>query len=101
MPRAKLYNYLLDLGNPRGRSKARFFLGRGFRREEWEPLAASLRSVGLENDAVHVAGTPTGVKYVVDGSIATPDGRGALIRTVWIIDVGSDVPRLVTAYPKD
>jgi len=28
-----------------------------------------------------------------------PDGRSPLVRAVWLVESGEDVPRLVTAYP--
>ena len=42
-----------------------------------------------------------GEKQVVEGwlSAHTEASRQRLVRTVWIIDQGRDVPRLVTAYP--
>lgn len=33
------------------------------------------------------------------GTIVAPDGRQAVIRTVWIVEPGVDRPRFVTAYP--
>jgi len=41
-----------------------------------------------------------GMKYIVDGQIKTPGAKSSIVRTVWIIDLGSDVPRLITAYPR-
>jgi hypothetical protein len=45
-------------------------------------------------DSIH------GEKYIVEGTIATPVGRVVRVRTVWIIDRGETVPRLVTAFPR-
>jgi hypothetical protein len=45
--------------------------------------------------------TVHGKKYIVDGAIETPSGKTPVVRTVWIVDEGSDVPRLVTAYPRE
>jgi len=42
---------------------------------------------------------PFGVHYVIEGKIHTPDGRDPMVRVIWIIDDGDDVPRLVSAYP--
>jgi len=42
-----------------------------------------------------------GKKYIVDGRIETPTGKVPIVRTVWIIDRGETVPRLVTAYPHE
>jgi hypothetical protein len=52
--------------------------------------------------AVPPLGVPKryGTKYVVVGSIRTPNGGDVSIRTVWIIEgEGADAPRFVTAYP--
>src|SRR5260370_135705 len=40
-----------------------------------------------------------GPRYEVEGELAAPDGRRPRIRTVWQIDTGQIVPRLITAYP--
>jgi hypothetical protein len=42
-----------------------------------------------------------GQKYIVDGILRAPDGLTALVRTVWIVDIGGDTPRFVTAYPRE
>jgi hypothetical protein len=44
-------------------------------------------------------GTDYGMRYSVDGTIETPDGRSPGVRTVWQVDTGDGRPRLVTAYP--
>jgi hypothetical protein len=41
-----------------------------------------------------------GRKYIIDGLIDSPSGASAAIRTVWIIEQGESIPRLVTAYPR-
>jgi hypothetical protein len=70
----------------------------GFSATEPAQLVAGLAGVAngevvLGVESVHV------VKYVVDGPLTSPTGKQAVVRTVWIIDRGEDVPRLVTAYP--
>jgi hypothetical protein len=40
-----------------------------------------------------------GKKYIVDGAIESPGGKTPMVRTVWIIDKGENIPRLVTVYP--
>lgn len=40
-----------------------------------------------------------GMKYIVDGAIATPLGSRVKLRTIWIIEQGQEHPRFVTAYP--
>jgi hypothetical protein len=40
-----------------------------------------------------------GIKYIVDGPIACPDGSAADVRTIWIISPEDDTPLFVTAFP--
>lgn len=56
-------------------------------REHAEAVARSVR-------------TPYGVKYVLVGPMACPDGRSPQVRSVWQIDRGNWRPRCVTAYPE-
>ena len=50
-------------------------------------------------DVVKEESSPFGVRYVIEGAMAAPDGREPGVRTVWFIDRGKDIPRFVTAYP--
>ena len=97
--REKITDYLLSITNPRGRSKAAFFLSFGFTMEHWQGFAEALRLQGTIHEVVKVAQTVYGSRYHVDGTLETPDGRNPQVRTVWQTDVGSDYPRLITAYP--
>ncbi|MGH2812866.1 MAG: DUF6883 domain-containing protein [Actinomycetota bacterium] len=40
-----------------------------------------------------------GTKYVLEGMLNTPIGRQIRVETIWVIEIESDRPRLVTAYP--
>jgi hypothetical protein len=66
----------------------------------WEVLDADLRSLLFLN-AEQLDVTEYGRKYTVTGSITGPNGRAAEIVSVWIILAGEEMPRFVTAYPKD
>ena len=55
-------------------------------------------SANLRHQVLAV-GTDYGMRYSVDGTIETPDGRSPGVRTVWQVDTGDGRPRLVTAYP--
>src|SRR5262245_59121938 len=99
VPEEKIINYLLSATHRDGRHKAAFFLGFGFRLEVWTELAAALRNHARAHDVVKEEPSPFGVRYVIEGSLAAPDGRAPRVRTVWFIDTGHDVPRFVTAYP--
>ena len=97
--RGKIANYLLSLTNPRGKSKAEFFLDFGFNSNNWEGLAGALKVQGASNEVVRIVETAYGPRYSVDGMIETLDGRNPQIKTVWQFDTGTDYPRLITARP--
>ena len=66
-------------------------------------------SPALETDLRSLASLPAeplesteyGTKYAIIGPLTGLNERVAEIVTVWIILTGEDVPRFVTAYPKD
>jgi hypothetical protein len=95
----KVLGYLLNPGHPDGASKAAFFTAMGYRKAEWRVLRQSLAAVALTGRIRAVAATDHGVKYIIEGDVNVPRGDAATIRTIWIIDTDTDVPRLVTAYP--
>ena len=96
--REKITGYLLSRTHQQGRHKAAGFIRFGFSPEQWEILAAALRSHVAQHEVSTVAATPYGSRYVVDGILETPDGRKPTVRSVWFIGKGVAVPRLVTAY---
>ncbi len=61
-------------------------------------LAAALRAQGASGETVLKVESRHGQKYVVDGQLESPSGKRPVARTIWIVDRGQDVPRLVTAY---
>jgi hypothetical protein len=95
----KITEYLLNPEHPDNGGKARFFTMLGFSRDEPGDLVAALEKLAGAGSVVNRVDTIHGVKYIVDGRIVSPTGRSAPVRTVWIVDRGSDSPRLVTAYP--
>jgi len=100
VPRAKLEGYLLALAHPVGGVKARFFRSLGFHEGNTHLLEQELLMIAAAGDVEEIVPSPHGTKYVVDGRIRTPGGRVARVRTVWVVDVGREHPRLVTAYPR-
>jgi hypothetical protein len=96
---SKITGYLLN--DATGRGKAAFFLRLGFHRENWEILAAALKAQARGNPVTLVVDSPYGKRYSIDGAIETPDNRQPRprVRTVWILEAGTTVPRLITAYP--
>jgi hypothetical protein len=97
----KIVGYLLSPTHRRGKSKHDFFVRFGFKPEAWEQLAEALTQHASDNEVTTQRQTVFGVSYVIDGALPCPDGRQPLVRVVWFIDLGSDVPRLVTAYPHE
>ena len=98
--REKIADYLLNPAHPDNGGKAEFFGKLGFRREEWEGLAAVLRALAQTAEVTRHAESPHGKKYVIIGRIESPAGRPAAVKMIWIVDKGLDVARLVTAYPR-
>lgn len=98
IPQRKIVNYLLDLTHPEGRGKAIFFIHFGFSVDKWEDLAFALRKHGSEHDVSKVETSPFGMRYVVEGTLETPDGRNPQVRSVWFVENGKEITRFVTAY---
>ncbi len=98
---AKVRDYLLSPEHPVGRSKARFFAALGFSREAWTELRQALLALARTGEAAPGPESPFGQKYVVRGIIRGPTGREAVIATAWIVLIGENRPRLVTAYAGD
>ena len=96
---AKIGGYLLDVSHPVGGSKARFFIRFGFAPDRPEELANALRSHALRNLVVEEYKATFGTKWVVEGPLMSPDGRAPTVRSVWILDIDEEFPRLVTVYP--
>ncbi|HEY5069501.1 MAG TPA: hypothetical protein VII37_06925 [Candidatus Acidoferrum sp.] len=97
--REKIADYLLNPAHPDNGGKAEFFVKLGFRREEWEVLAAALRALAQTAEITSHAESPHGGKYVIIGQIESPAARPVAVKTIWIVDKGLDGARLVTAYP--
>lgn len=99
VPADKVRLYLLATSSKEGRSKAEFFLSRGFDPLSWWRLSAAL----LEHVRAHPyrrsQPNPWGLKYTVDGPLPCPDSSVVNVRSIWIILHGTDHPRLVTAHP--
>jgi hypothetical protein len=94
----KIEDYCLNASHPRGRHKARVFrealdLQRGD--------AAWLRGVLLESarsgEALPIAVDPWGTHWRLDATIRR-QGKSAVVRTIWIVRTGENVPRFVTCW---
>ena len=95
----KVADYLLNSTHPDNGGKAAFFRALGYSVQSTASLRLALLELAREGNVVHHVESVHGRKYVVDGVIKAPAGKSAMVRTVWIVDTGDTVPRLVTAYP--
>ncbi len=99
MPEAKFVNYALDKNHPTGKHKAiAFEKYLGYNINNKDILIAEIRK-GLEQniskkrpDTVH--GRPYEVRMLINGV----NGKRAFVKTGWIFDNDSDIPRLTSVY---
>lgn len=82
-----------------GRFKAVFFEGLGYSRSEWTRLESDLRQLTVIGEATLGKQTKYGQHYEIRGTVHGPSGKAAEIMTIWIVRVGEDAPRFVTAFP--
>lgn len=94
----KITHYLLDLRHPKGGAKAVFFMRFGFTVEDWQILANALCQHSMNQPVIETTSADVSVQYVIEGELATPDGRNPSIRSVWQTN-GENAPRFITAYP--
>jgi hypothetical protein len=99
VPRRKVEDYLLNIEHPIGGGKTKFFMHFGFRREQWDELAAALLRHAQEHPVTETLTDADGITYVVEGGLMTPSGRQPRVRTVWLVETGGLAPRFITAYP--
>jgi hypothetical protein len=99
IPVEKLNDYLLSNTHPVGRLKAKFFNSLGFSSINIGALEQRILGIAYFEEVESVITSPHGTKYIIDGLLQGTIGIQARIRTVWIIDIGEERPRFVTAYP--
>jgi hypothetical protein len=97
--RQKLTDESLSESHPVGRSKAKFFRSLGFDASQVDLLEQGLLAIARSQEVEEMETTAHGIKYVIQGALATPLGNQVRLQTVWIIDQGEENPRFVTAYP--
>lgn len=95
---AKLRDYSLNLSHPVGGHKARVFraaLGLTVEQAAWLRLRAL--EIAVTGDATPGPSSVFGDKYVINAWI-NYKGKTALVRFSWIIEFGTDFPRLTSCY---
>lgn len=96
----KLRDYLLNPAHRRGSAKAKLLLSLGYRPDAWRVLELDLRNQHLSAHVTATKQNPYGLRYEVRAPLQTPRGRIVVFESVWQIDIGTDVPRLITMYPR-
>jgi hypothetical protein len=94
----KIEDYGLSTSHPRGRHKARVFrealdIERGDGSWLRDVLLAAARSCEASQVATDAWGTHWGLDVTV-----RRHGKSAVVRTIWIVLTGEDVPRFVTCW---
>lgn len=96
----KLTDYSLNPDHDKGGHKARVFraaLGVTVTDAEW--LRDELWRVARDEEATLTKRTVYGEHYVIDARLTRGMLR-AVVRSCWIVDVGTDFPRLTSCYVK-
>jgi hypothetical protein len=99
--RDKVEHYLLNAAHPDNGGKANFFEALGFRRTEWTVLATALHTMAHTSEVTQRLKSPHGQKFIIVARIDSPSGKQPLVQTIWIVDNGLEVARLVSAYPHE
>ena len=94
----KLRDYSLNLTHRVGGPKARVFKAAlDLTGQEADWLQERALELAVTGDAVRGAASVFGDKYVID-AVITHKGKTALVRFCWIIEFGTDFPRLISCY---
>ena len=94
----KLTEYVLNTRHKRGGTKARLLAQLGYTVQNWRRLEADIRH-GLDAEVDLVRPTEYGMRYEIRMMLQTPLGVPLTVRTIWQIDDGREVLRLITLYP--
>ena len=94
----KLADYCLNPSHPRGRHKARVFRQvAGLQQSDAAWLRDALLEAAPAGEAVAVATDGWGTHWRLDVTIRR-HRKSAVVRTIWIVRTGEDLPRLVTCW---
>jgi hypothetical protein len=94
----KIEDYCLNPDHPRGRHKARVFRDAlGIVRNDAEWLRKTLLESLHDSEAIELASDAFGSRWRVDMRIRR-HGITIMVRTVWIVQTGEQVPHFVTCW---
>jgi hypothetical protein len=94
----KIEDYCLSPSHPRGRHKARVFReALDLQRSDAEWLRDVLLEAARSSEASPIAVDPWGTHWRLDANVRR-QGKGAMVRTIWLVRTGESVPRFVTCW---
>ena len=94
----KLVEYSLSTSHESGKHKARVFKSAlNITAEDAEWLREQLLEAALHEEASEGTQSVFGKKYVID-FVVMRGSRSATVRSSWIIEFGTDFPRLTSCY---
>lgn len=97
IPMEKLIDYCLNPDHARGKDKARVFASvLGITRDRAHELAALVRQSARDGDVTKEASTVWGQYYRVDWAMSSR--VDVVLRTIWEIAPGEEIPRLVSVF---
>ena len=95
---AKLRDYCLSTGHPRGRHKARVFAASlGLSAENAEVLREALLNAARTTEASELLTDNYGTRYNMD-FLFSNESRQATVRSSWIVRRGENFARLTSCY---
>lgn len=96
----KLREYCLNPLHPEGKHKARLFASAlGMTEADAESLRAILLSACIHTDVEPGRVDGYGRRYTMD-VVVEWKGKSAVIRCGWIVESGTQTPRLTTSFPR-
>ena len=94
----KLKKYILNENHPIGKHKAKLFQSvLSISLDDAERFAESIMQNLRFNKAITGKKDDYGQRYFIDMKISNFD-KEAITRTAWIVEIGSEIPRLITCY---
>ncbi|WP_447578900.1 DUF6883 domain-containing protein [Achromobacter kerstersii] len=97
----KVTSYALNSEHPVGGNKAKVFESPlGYNQSNAGGLIAKVQEGALLYPAKLGAADKFGQRITIDMPITGPNGNTATVRTGWIYDPGSSIPRMTTLYVK-
>ena len=99
---SKLTKYVLNPNNDQGRHKARVFRAAlGYTQANYQSLLDQLQTQALTSQAQLKRTDQYGRHLQVDLKIVGPNGKKAIVRTGWLVELNHDIAYLTTLYVKE